>query len=1412
MRVALVACLVLVLMPAYCCAADNGSDRLHGPIDFLRHALIQSADDGRFISAASRQLAAGQHDAAFQALLRVFSSPHDSFMPIVGEKDAGSTYQTALDLLRNANGTTRAKWVKSVEPIAKEELKRVIAEGKFKELRSVSRRFPLTPTALKAITSQIAFASSVGQHDLAEALLRQVSSDYSGPFVSRNARETIAALAKRVTEARGTSDGAKYSALAGTTKGFSPYELTLPAVQPLWQWRESVWEYPEAAMAMGGLLLPENRSLLPLNSWQSVLQNDQIILRTPARIVAFDKLSGDVLWTLNTDTQFQERTITTNDPLSAGGRASVRSLLQMDDIGNIAVGTNSFYFLDHVRRFSTAASSLRGTGLELPSGGDISFSVDQATKGATRLVAVRDGERPQIAWTVGEESDFRYEFQHNGEARSGQPINEHRSDSTDSVNPFEGQHFLGVPLVHQRRLYILSADREEIWLNCLNESSGRRLWRRPLLYREEPATSRRRSRYLSIPQEQNGASICGVHGNLIVSVVRTGIVIGTDAATGDLVWATNLRDDLNGKNSFSVPTSLAALTDGRETAPGPPVLSNGRLFWIAPGSSTVHCVNTQTGEVLWKILRGVTGSGILEGSRDITVVGVYGNQVIVQGDRHIRSLGVDDGTQGWVAPAGRPSGRAVANNTACLIPQTDGSLLSVDVQSGQQNVLSSDVIGSDHSVTGNLHVDNEVVCISTPLSLTVLPTFRSIVASPSRQNDDSTRLQAARRDILAGQFSNAIDQLQSIRKTASDAVIRDQATQLLTRLLLRAMDTEAPNLLRSAVTRDFARSVLNTLPLSLEQQLRLLILTEENQELARLQKTIEELPLLKLAPDRRVRSDVAALLNIAGARMSQFLRASDTADDQLQQVELATISPELIGDIAEQKRFADRLISSQRYAAAEMFLLAATNANTIDTSPLREMLQTLRAQSGWSRPTTPEDRAKPFRILPPDDVEFTEKTTLTTDSRIAEVVAAAQTSVSVPEWSPDRLFLVNKDLFCVNMHTGAVSPPFRMPASIIATAVKKDQAMPGFIPIVYKDHAGAVSLIAPGGPRLLWWRRLPRKLTDLSPLEVGPVGSSYFIVGTGTQIRCLHPLTGRTLWERDIVAASEIRDLFERPTRFFGDDQVLGLLGKHKQSCDVLQMTDGRSLATMALNVAAGNRPLISGRRILYPQNEKLILNDLLTGRDELSNVSIAVTTRTRAEMLPDGRAIVLSDNHEILILNLNTGQEEFRYDASKLLETQQPVGIRAFVRDDQLFVLLKDYDRPGSHLTASSRMGEPRLDSGTLLCVNRQTMKVDWHARMVPSVCPVIYGDPADVILTWSWHDPGSFAWQRGSGSTGNRVDNTRSLVLRLIDRKSGKVIAEEDGFSPAEPLRVVNDAGKGTIYVYTDKSEIAVRYAVPQ
>ena len=185
-----------------------------------------------------------------------------------------------------------------------------------------------------------------------------------------------------------------------------------------------------------------------------------MLLRTPYRVIAFHKLTGEVQWQLPTDSAASVPTdFGLAEKAITGGQAG--SWLHNDRAALLTVTDTHVYFVD----------SFREPPLVLPQGVNLqpfsSFMLMNAH--GRRLIAVSlDG---RLSWVQGRaEPDYQYQVVRDSSAKNAaELIDDSRrreldqaegaepSDAIDSLpaDPFKGHRFTGPPAVVDDRLYCL---------------------------------------------------------------------------------------------------------------------------------------------------------------------------------------------------------------------------------------------------------------------------------------------------------------------------------------------------------------------------------------------------------------------------------------------------------------------------------------------------------------------------------------------------------------------------------------------------------------------------------------------------------------------------------------------------------------------------------------------------------------------------------------------------------------------------------------------------------------------------------------------------------------------------------------------------------------------------------------------
>ncbi len=440
---------------------------------------------------------------------------------------------------------------------------------------------------------------------------------------------------------------------------------------------------------------------------------------------------------------------------------------------------------------------------------------------------------------------------------------------------------------------------------------------------------------------------------------------------------------------------------------------------------------------------------------------------------------------------------------------------------------------------------------------------------------------------------------------------------------------------------------------------------------------------------------------------------------------------------------------------------------------------------------------------------------------IGSIVATAHSAVDTPAWYPHRLFLSGQQLYRVDMATGAVATPQKLTESARPGHIEDGYDTPGLIPLVGPkspqqfDTIGVLSLLENGGPRVIWSKKIQRILSDRSELQVGPLGPGYFVVATADTLQCLHPFTGNVLWTRHLTQAPIEPSHFGRAIRIIGDDEVIAVMGESYQTCQRFRTRDGRELEPLTVAIPQGQTPLISGRRLLLTRDGALVLLDLLSGRDMLADKpDVKVPPSTGARMLRDHRVVLLTPDRKVVMFNIESANVEWQCEVADSLDFQPQGSLSAFERGGRLFVEIPhENDRSASYLPVS-RMGEPRTNGGTLVCLNSQNGTLLWSMATEDAVVPAIYGDPTHLMLMWTFKDSSRQGWEHNFRQLRNRngslqaAGSKESMVLRVIDGRTGHQVAEQEHLTPSEPLRCVHDANSRTIKIETGMSEITVQY----
>lgn len=671
----------------------------------------------------------------------------------------------------------------------------------------------------------------------------------------------------------------------GFSHGFR--NVARPWSQPAWVWNDGIMALAGSGEAGAGERGDAELSLFDVavenadeensfSNWRPVVRDDVVVVRTSNRLIGLNRDSGRPAWELNTDT----------------GQNVLAEALHRSEVGAtaafglMAADTELLFFVDHfvngassrLRPMRRAQNRARNLLPGMFPGGDAlsALGTDGARALGTRLVALRfpaeSPERdtpalPVVAWIVGDPSDFEYRVQGAGVASvsastvapgvSGKASDvvtpnpqkavavqnaalpkstlqrPNSEDQNVSDSEFAGHRFLSPPAGNGIHLFVLTAGHDQVWVNCIERSSGVLVWRQPVAFDTDGSFG---PAEMPDPSE---ADICVLYEDLVICGFSSGVIAAMRQCDGILQWATSVRDEAVQTHTFS----FGYPADTRETAVAfLPMLAGKLLICACPESVHVCALDARTGKIQWQADRRAQSGGVGSESRDQYVGAVSSGRIILLGKRHCRALDAASGDQVWAVETFPASGRALCSGDQCLIPESDGSGALIDLETGRVDRISHTLFPEgSRGYAGSITCDSEFTFLSTPVSVTACRRVDRMLdditlRQPASELSDSDLLLKSRLLLLAGNRSAAIQLLTERRLAGRDGlpessgkanVLHELAAELILQEAGRSLFPETPGSGMTAESLD--------------------LVSTENEDL---------LPGLQLRPDQRIRSEV----------------------------------------------------------------------------------------------------------------------------------------------------------------------------------------------------------------------------------------------------------------------------------------------------------------------------------------------------------------------------------------------------------------------------------------------------------------------------------------------------------------------------------------------------------------------------
>ncbi len=1004
--------------------AESGPSDKHGQSEVLSQHLVRD----RQIEALLRRAESidDRRDAELrrESLLQIFGLPHDVFEIEPGSATAISVRNRALNLLLKSPPDVQRLWIDANKIIAGQELRAAIRDGGHREAARVARKFPLTEAGIQAQVLDMSCELLKGDVRKAAAQISYLEQAYAGTVLSpeltrllRPLHAMIADLRQRqqqdpeaVEESSDTNLSFPAAASVGT--------LSPPWPKPLWTWRESIWSFPGVPQPETGYLLmmfdPEAADRFEeFNNWRPVFWGDSVVVRSPFRLIALNRVNGQELWSVPTDT-FQRQPETVYDELEAATRSALSEsqstfgraapIFGLAEFGLVASDDEFLFFVDRFSFFAGKDSFVEnqaGRVIRQRNGFPIieEDSDSEYRPVGTRLVALRRSPHnplPMIAWTIGDRAEFNYQTMAqvtsvdtnsavadhaaSDSIQSGEPDDE----ETTPADPWNGHRFLTPPTGQGTRLFVLTLNDNRVFLNCLQRNTGDLIWRQPLIYSDENSLT-----VIDTSIFSKRTSTCVVSGDTVVCSLSDGVMIGVNSLDGTLLWATAIREPAATLQQFGFGAPLPPEED-LIVSPSilVPCISDGIIVCCNHESAFLYGLSVKTGDVLWKSSRRAFGAGDVGGSPDYYVAGISGGQIILVGDRHCRSVNLHTGVQNWVVQTPAVSGKAECRGDRCVIPLFAGQAVTVDLKSGtliSQSIVKPPANSMDQY--GAVASDDELICVSTPTCVAAFSRVDSLLRNvdqlPALNANPSKRvLIQAQAHLINGDLDASLNLLRKyVASRNSNAKPESSIDEFLAELVLQQWGRAVGTWLETSQQELSATLSLPAVEIPEDSELlATLNLPDELRFKADFFKLLSEpasgrleSPLLaRLRQQRAWRLPVAltSLWNVRPEVLFDLAAAATPpnadAIRKMSREELKQLvgnfleHPEFLPDDSLRQALAERLLNRREFAIVELFLTkwhqttTSVNDESASSQPL-ELLRRIRRFDELSEQVTGSD-------------------------------------------------------------------------------------------------------------------------------------------------------------------------------------------------------------------------------------------------------------------------------------------------------------------------------------------------------------------------------------------------------------------------------------------------------------------------
>lgn len=1197
--------------------------------------------------------------------------------------------------------------------------------------------------------------------------------------------------------------------------GFLPwYETEFGKPGNLADWQSQLQEIVEEYQVEDQLLLPGSHPL--------VVQ-DQVVVRTPFHLEAYDLKSGELQWrSILTEralaTALKPLTVTDVDEDIAlhrrgDAREYLEELLFRDQISGLMSSDGQHVYAVQQPPYLSQEAQV-----------SVMFGGVEAVVSMSNHLTAYSLEGGRLEWEIG------------GARR-------------ETPQLLAGVYFLGPPLCLDGHLFVLGEIGGELRLFQLTSGPDPKLaWTQVLAAPNFPLqfTDLRRLSGLT-PAAADHLLICPTSSGLVVAVdpLQRRLVWGYEYPSLEAQLATNVRQIaiLRMQNQM-----MPGDVDERQSRwlDSAPTIAEGHVLLTPRDSVDLHCIDVLTGELKWKQPRG----------RRLYVAGVHAGRVLIVGREQVEAIDIATGQPVWQQPLPiiEPSGRGLALDDQYLLPLSSGEIIGIDYSTGKVRFKSR--LGQGHR-PGNLVAGSGALVSQNLTSVTAYRALSEIEAQiakvlPRTPNDPEALALRGELALMSGDRATAMKDLSA----AIDLQPSPHAGMVYADLLIEGMQhdfaryrTEIERMDRLITDPEQRSEFITRVAAGFEQTgetrkafEQFLRLTLDDSPTFRLERLSDELMVRR---DRLIRGHVQGLLANASSNDRAVMEA------QLADRARAIIDPM---DPASHQRFLDYFDGTR---LADQIRLRELNLST-DLSVTERMAE-------WSRLADSREPAiAAFAVAKLartgldrrrlDEAQAWIKR-LQRDYPTQEITPGKTATALIESWQPEiQALSVGSELTWSSQPFTAVReqrhPEFRR--SSIVEQIGPKHPVYGDWTFEVTEDAPAILVARDAASRRRWSVALPFELIQNQPF-FGPRNSApqlhitgpYFALSFGTAFLVFDVATPnavpRYLWHRSLLQttpnpalptlSSTLRasgvtvrveympsgrrrvravegDSFLTVGQFIGasteqvcyqigsrlmaadtdtgellwirrdvpsqaeaiaDDQHVLLLDPQKPEALLFRATDGELLARQPIPLVDawlwfGGTHLISF--VGPPESRTLECLDILTGRNLWSE---SLSPTTRCAMTNDGGIVCLDQDGQWRVLNRLTGQERSSGTTPKFNRLDflwvQPEGGGYLVVAGATHPVAKD-------LVVGTYEGNQVPIAGRVLFMPVGGKQPVWTVPLPPTAFQVI--QPSSIPIL-------AFAGRVLSHPTAEEPNPRARFSALFLDRRSGEVVFKAD--DPAAP-----------------------------